>query len=189
MAERYSLGPLHLLPPGEGRNFKVGDRKVAVFRTRDGGVFATQASCPHRAGPLADGLLGGHALVCPLHEWLFDLKTGSSLNGNCNIKTYSASVEPDGTVMVEVDDGEEVMAMPDAGTMAKRYRHGDFAAGVGSAATGADTVPTALSVDWSGALNVGLKRPDLRQRAFARGCFCRSGLFSPTSLPELTGQP
>jgi nitrite reductase (NADH) small subunit len=109
MAERYSLGPLHLLPAGEGRNFKLGDRKVAVFRT--------QASCPHRAGPLADGLLGGHALVCPLHDWLFDLKTGSSLNGNCNIKTYSASVEPDGTVMVEVDDGEEVTAMPDAGTM------------------------------------------------------------------------
>jgi len=42
MAERYSLGPLHLLPAGEGRNFKLGDRKVAVFRTRDGGVFATQ---------------------------------------------------------------------------------------------------------------------------------------------------
>ena len=95
MVERYSLGPIHLLPAGEGRNFKLGDRKVAVFRTRDGGVFATQASCPHRAGPLADGLLGGHALVCPLHDWLFDLKTGSSLNGNCNIKTYTVSVEPD----------------------------------------------------------------------------------------------
>ena len=65
MAERYSLGPIHHIPPGEGRNFKLGDRKVAVFRTRDGGVFATQASCPHRAGPLADGLLGGHSLVCP----------------------------------------------------------------------------------------------------------------------------
>ena len=110
-------GPIRHIPPGEGRNFKLGDRKVAVFRTRDGGVFATQASCPHRAGPLADGLLGGHSLVCPLHDWLFDLKTGSSLNGNCNIKTYTASVEPDGTVMVEVDDGEEVMAMPDAGPM------------------------------------------------------------------------
>ena len=117
MAERYSLGPLLHIPPGEGRNFKLGDRKVAVFRTRDGGVFATQASCPHRSGPLADGLLGGHSLVCPLHDWLFDLKTGSSLNGNCGIKTYTASVEPDGTVMVEVDAGEEIMAMLNAGPM------------------------------------------------------------------------
>src|SRR3954470_1463299 len=141
MAERYSLGPLLHIPPGEGRNFKLGDRKVAVFRTRDGGVFATQASCPHRSGPLADGLLGGHSLVCPLHDWLFDLKTGSSLNGNCNIKTYSASVELDGTVMVEVDDGEEITGMPNAGADGLGHRHRHFAASV--------------SVD------VGLKRPDL----------------------------
>jgi len=56
---------------------------------------------------------GGHRL----HDWLFDLKTGSSLNGNCGIKTYTASVEPDGTVTVEVDDGEETMGMPDIGPM------------------------------------------------------------------------
>ncbi|WP_158046009.1 Rieske (2Fe-2S) protein [Skermanella pratensis] len=128
MADRFTLGPLTGLPAGEGRTFKLGDRRVAVFRTRDGGVYATQATCPHRSGPLADGMLGGHALVCPLHDWMFDLKTGSSLNGACGIKTYAARVEPDGTVTVEVDDGEEVMAPPDVGA-----QHG----ATGNVATGA----------------------------------------------------
>jgi nitrite reductase (NADH) small subunit len=114
---QYSLGPLQHIPPGEGRNYKLGDRKVAVFRTRDGGVFATQASCPHRAGPLADGLIGGRSLVCPLHDWTFDLATGSSVNGTCGIKTYTARVELDGTIIVEVDDGEEIFASPNAGPM------------------------------------------------------------------------
>ncbi|QQP93157.1 Rieske (2Fe-2S) protein (plasmid) [Skermanella sp. TT6] len=117
MSDRFTLGPLTGLPAGEGRTFKLGDRRVAVFRTRDGAVYATQASCPHRSGPLADGMLGGHALVCPLHDWMFDLKTGSSLNGTCGIKTYVASVEPDGNITVEVDDGPEINANPAAGPM------------------------------------------------------------------------
>ena len=51
----YNLGPLTRLPPGEGRTFRIGASAVAVFRTREGRVFATQATCPHKNGPL--GLL------------------------------------------------------------------------------------------------------------------------------------
>src|ERR1044071_7787515 len=51
------------IPPGEGRTFEVGSLRIAVFHTRHGEVFATQAECPHRGGPLADGLLGGSTLV------------------------------------------------------------------------------------------------------------------------------
>ena len=69
-------GPLSLIPPGEGRTFSVGGVRIAIFHTRDGGVFATQADCPHRGGPLADGLTGGGMVVCPLHSWKFDLQTG-----------------------------------------------------------------------------------------------------------------
>ena len=65
MAE-LTLGPLSAIPPGEGRNFVSLGEKIAVFRTRGGEVFAVQAECPHRGGPLADGLLGGTTLICPL---------------------------------------------------------------------------------------------------------------------------
>jgi nitrite reductase (NADH) small subunit len=83
-----NLGSLEAIPPGEGRNYLVGSERVAVFHTRSGQVFATQATCPHKNGPLADGLVGGTTLICPLHAWKFDLNTGEPLMGTCGIKTY-----------------------------------------------------------------------------------------------------
>jgi nitrite reductase (NADH) small subunit len=98
---KHRLGPVEQIPAGEGRNFDVGGLKIAVFRARDGRVFATQARCPHRQGPLADGLLGGATLICPLHEWRFDLATGETANGTCNLTVYRMTVAADGTMSVE----------------------------------------------------------------------------------------
>ena len=67
--QEHRIGRLAEIPPGEGRTYEVAGRRVAVFRTRAGQVFATQAECPHRNGPLADGLVGGSTVVCPLHDW------------------------------------------------------------------------------------------------------------------------
>jgi nitrite reductase (NADH) small subunit len=80
------------IPTGEARVFQVDGEKIAVFRTRGGEVYAVQAECPHRKGPLADGLLGGSTLICPLHGWKFDLKTGQALFGDCGLKTFSVTV-------------------------------------------------------------------------------------------------
>jgi nitrite reductase (NADH) small subunit len=102
VATLHTLGNLTQIPEGEGRNFDIEARRVAVFRTRDGRVFATQAECPHRRGPLADGLIGGHTLVCPLHEWRFDLATGASENGECHIDVYRLRLEADGTMVLEL---------------------------------------------------------------------------------------
>lgn len=102
MTSLHKLGTVAQIPPGEGRNFVVAGRRLAVFHARDGRVFATQADCPHRGGPLADGLVGGGTLVCPLHEWRFDLTTGTTENGACPIEVYRAQVESDGTMTVEL---------------------------------------------------------------------------------------
>jgi nitrite reductase (NADH) small subunit len=102
MAGRYELGPVDQIPQGEGRTFQLAGRRIAVFRARDGRVFATQAECPHRKGPLADGLLGAGTLVCPLHEWRFDLETGTAQNGACNIDVYPVRLGFDGSVTVEL---------------------------------------------------------------------------------------
>jgi nitrite reductase/ring-hydroxylating ferredoxin subunit len=59
------------IPVGEGRAFAVGDEQVAVFRPRGGGLHALQAVCPHRGGPLADGLIDAAQVVCPLHNHAF----------------------------------------------------------------------------------------------------------------------
>jgi nitrite reductase (NADH) small subunit len=99
---QVTVGPLSAIPEGEGRTFDVGGRRLAVFRDRDGAVFATQAECPHRGGPLADGLLGGGTLICPLHALKFDLTTGKALNGDCSLKTYAAKLSEAGQLMVEL---------------------------------------------------------------------------------------
>src|SRR5271168_1409446 len=97
------LGPAIIIPPGEGRVFAVEDEKIAVFRTRSGEVCAVQAECPHRGGPLADGLLGGSTLICPLHAWKFDLSNGEALFGECGLKTYPVRVDEQGQIILTLE--------------------------------------------------------------------------------------
>src|SRR5450432_488445 len=94
------LGPVSNIPPGEGRVYSVNGEKIAVFHTRSGAVYAVQAECPHRGGPLADGLVGGSTLVCPLHGWKFDLSTGAALMGECGLKTYPVRVDESGGIVI-----------------------------------------------------------------------------------------
>ncbi|MBI4300285.1 MAG: Rieske 2Fe-2S domain-containing protein [Chloroflexi bacterium] len=99
----YNLGPLRQVPPGEGRVFRVGRSSVAVFRARDGKAYATQALCPHRAGPLADGIIGAGKVVCPLHGEKFDLVTGQSLGNRCPpLEIYPALVDDGGDIIVSL---------------------------------------------------------------------------------------
>lgn len=103
-ATEYCLGPISQIPVGEGREFAVGGELIAVFHTRGGGLYATQALCPHRNGPLIDGLVGGTAVVCPFHAWKFDLMTGEALMGSCGITTYPVRLEPSGEIMLTLTD-------------------------------------------------------------------------------------
>jgi len=52
---------------------------IAVFRTKDDEVFALEDRCPHKAGPLSQGIVHGHHVTCPLHNWLIDLRTGQAV--------------------------------------------------------------------------------------------------------------
>jgi nitrite reductase (NADH) small subunit len=99
-ALELTLGPLSQIPPGEGRNFDAAGELVAVFHTRSGEVFATQAKCPHKNGPLADGLVGGGTVICPLHAWKFNLSTGDPVMGSCKLKTYPVRVTAEGLIVL-----------------------------------------------------------------------------------------
>src|SRR3954452_22436041 len=102
-ADRRGAGAMRtLVPVGragdvpmlEGRSAAVGDRRVAVFRT-PGGWRAVDAACPHRGGPLADGLVADGCVTCPLHGRRFDLRTGEAL-GDCDgVRAYEV-VEREG---------------------------------------------------------------------------------------------
>lgn len=104
MTRRHRLGALDRIPPGEGRVFAVDGRHVAVFRARDGRVFATTARCPHRGGPLADGILGHETVACPMHGIEFDLTTGSCSGGRTgDVVAYRTEVV-DGEIELTIAD-------------------------------------------------------------------------------------
>src|SRR3954462_2309497 len=94
------VGPVSAIPPGEGRTFSAFGEKVTIFRTRGGQILAVQAECPHRGGPLADGLVGGTTVICPLHAWKFDLATGQALMGDCGLRTYPVRVDEAGQIVL-----------------------------------------------------------------------------------------
>jgi len=95
-------------PIREGRTVEIGSKHLAIFNLGNE-LVAVQNRCPHRGGPLAEGILSGNMIVCPLHAWKFDLQTGISVNcpksGAC-LKVFETRVE-DGIVCVEVPTGVE----------------------------------------------------------------------------------
>jgi nitrite reductase (NADH) small subunit len=99
-AAEIILGPVAAIPPGEGRTYAVGGERIAVFRARSGELYAVQAECPHKGGPLADGLLGGTTLICPLHAWKFDLRSGEALMGSCGLRTFAVRVNEEGRIVI-----------------------------------------------------------------------------------------
>lgn len=88
------LGRLDQIPPGQGRCFIVDGRQLAVFRLRRGRVLALDNTCPHRGGPLSEGiagidyLSGTEAVVCPLHGYKFSLVDGHGLDCALRVGAY-----------------------------------------------------------------------------------------------------
>jgi nitrite reductase (NADH) small subunit len=99
-----TLGPVEDIPVGEGRTYAVEGRQIAVFRLRDGSLRALAAVCPHRGGPLADGLTDGQVVVCPLHNFTYDLQTGSEVaNGGDAVSAYPVHADASGTIHLRID--------------------------------------------------------------------------------------
>jgi nitrite reductase (NADH) small subunit len=92
--------PLH-----EGRAVRVGGRSLAVFRSQ-GGFHVLGNACPHRDGPLADGLVTDSTVACPLHERRFELASGRAVGHDCgDVDAYPVDVR-DGQVFIEVRDAQ-----------------------------------------------------------------------------------
>lgn len=83
------------LPIGRIRAVKIEARTVAICHTSKG-FFATDNTCPHRGGPLAEGDLIGDEIVCPWHLWGFDVTTGLCPgNAEFMIPTHEVKLEGD----------------------------------------------------------------------------------------------
>lgn len=93
------VGSVDDIPVGEGRAYAVDGEQIAVYRMRDGSLRAIGAVCPHKGGPLADGLTDDDVVVCPLHGYSYDLKTGTETTGSgMTTCSHEATVGEDGTI-------------------------------------------------------------------------------------------
>ena len=82
MQDWYEIGSLDDIPPRGARCVMSPDGRIAVFRTVDDRVFATEDRCPHKGGPLSQGIVHGKAVTCPMHNWVISLETGKALGAD-----------------------------------------------------------------------------------------------------------
>jgi nitrite reductase (NADH) small subunit len=91
---------LAALPPGMTARVRVDGMDVALFRRGDE-VFAIGNACPHRGGNLRDGMVEGDIVICPLHGWEFDLRSGACMTvPGESVPRFTVTVE-DGAVHLE----------------------------------------------------------------------------------------
>ena len=102
------------VPIREGRAVTVGDSEIAIFHL-DGRYLTVENKCPHKGGPLCDGIVSGTTVVCPLHGQRFDLETGMPVLASqpgC-VAIFPTRVE-DGVIFVDLGGackaGEEAAA-------------------------------------------------------------------------------
>ena len=90
------------LAPGRCTEVSIGGKPVALYNV-EGTFYATSNTCIHRGGPLGQGLLEGHSVMCPWHAWTWNVVTGENAsNPELKVATYPVKVEG-GDVLVQVD--------------------------------------------------------------------------------------
>lgn len=87
------IGAVTDIPERGARTVRTAVGCIALFRTTEAQVFAASNACPHKGGPLAEGIIHGTKVTCPLHNWVFDLETGEAQGENARIATYPVRVE------------------------------------------------------------------------------------------------
>jgi len=79
MVSRWvDVGALQDVPRRGARVVKTPFGCIAVFRTEADEVFALDDRCPHKGGPLSQGIVHGRSVTCPLHSWVIDLASGEA---------------------------------------------------------------------------------------------------------------
>ncbi len=78
MSHWIEVGAVKDIPKLGSRVLQTAEGDVAIFRAADDTIFALRDSCPHKQGPLSQGIVHGHTVTCPLHNWKISLESGEA---------------------------------------------------------------------------------------------------------------
>ncbi len=106
MSNWLEVVALDEIPRLGSRVIKTDTMDVAVFRTSDDQVFALRDACPHRGGPLSQGIVHGTSVTCPLHNWKIDLASGEALGPDEGCTNVFATKVENGKVYLALKAGE-----------------------------------------------------------------------------------
>lgn len=99
-----TIGRLEDIPLRGARCVDTPEGRIAVFRTADNEVFAMEDSCPHKRGPLSQGIVHGKSVTCPLHNWVISLESGAA-QGADHGQVRTISVRNDnGALLLELTE-------------------------------------------------------------------------------------
>ena len=98
------IGRIEDIPRQGARCVKNGETTIAVFRTSDDRVFAMEDRCPHKNGPLSQGIVHDGCVTCPLHNWVISLETGTAQGADeGSTKTYPVRLD-NGEVFLKITE-------------------------------------------------------------------------------------
>lgn len=98
------IGALDDIPRQGARIVKTKRGCIAVFRTAGDEVFALDDRCPHKGGPLSQGIVHDKSVTCPLHNWVISLDTGVALGADKGrVRTHRLKVEG-ARILIVIDE-------------------------------------------------------------------------------------
>jgi nitrite reductase (NADH) small subunit len=98
----FTIGTIDDIPRRGARCVATSQGRIGVFRTADDRIFAIEDHCPHKGGPLSQGIVHGASVTCPLHNWVISLETGEA---------QGADEGRVGVIPVRVEDGRIAIAL------------------------------------------------------------------------------
>lgn len=101
------IGGIEDIPRLGARVVRTAQGDIAVFRTADDRIFALRDACPHKGGPLSQGIVHGHRVTCPLHNWVIELDRGEAVAPDSgSTACYPVRVE-NGRILLELETAAE----------------------------------------------------------------------------------
>ncbi len=105
MSDWIDVGAVEDVPVLGSRVVQAPGGNIAMFKAADGTLFALRDRCPHKGGPLSQGIVHGHSVTCPLHNWVIDLQSGEAAAPDIGCARRFA---------VKVEDGRVLLSVPGA---------------------------------------------------------------------------